>query len=48
MNQTKEKLLQKIKEDLNDLSNTDPVYQKALKHLNQINTENSTTRSKLH
>lgn len=48
MNQTKEKLLQRIKEDLNDLSNTDPVYQKALKDLNQINTENSTTRSKLH
>lgn len=41
MNQTKEKLLQKIKEDLNDLSNTDPVYKKALRDLNQINAENS-------
>ena len=39
MNQTKEKLLQKIKEDLNDLSNTDPVYQKAFVNCNNnLNT----------
>ena len=36
MNQTKEKLLQKIKEDLNNLSNTDPVYQKALNSIDPI------------
>ena len=46
MNQTKEKLLQKIKEDLDNLSNTDPIYQKALKDLNQINAENSVQQIK--